>query len=227
MFKDTVTNPLEHQTNRYIYIVYAFHQSNPAPNTLEGIKATVDRIQDPNKFFRASLVGRLEPHAAHERFGLYGTINQTGTFGDIGLIVNLAKEEQVRIAWNCDLASGLTEDELIGFVSKHDSRVRDPHYLLTQTAGNGDLNYNEIILNGHQETQLDGVFYKGGNLPQLRANILAAMLGQLYGHKVPVVALVEEDNAKVDAMEMTGRKLGEIIVSIPQITKAREEFFKK
>lgn len=225
MFKDIVTNPSEHQTDRYIYLVYAFHQSNPAKNTLEGIKATVDRIQDSNKFFRASLVGRLDPKLARERFGLYERINQTGTFGDIGLVVHLASDEQVRIAWNCDLASGLTEDKLAEFVSQHDGKVRDPHYLLTQTAGTGDLNYNEIVLNGHPATQVGGVFYKGDNL-SLRANILATILGHFYGSTVPVVVLVDEESTKIDAIEMTGRKLGEIIASIPQIVQAREEFFR-
>jgi hypothetical protein len=224
MLKEILTNPKEHQIDRYTYLVYAIHQSNPALNSLEGIKATLDKIQDPKRFFSASLVGRLEPSVAQERFGLYELINQTGTFGDIGLIIDPASDKKLRIAWNCDLASGQTEGELSEFVSEHDCKIRDPHYLLTNTVGAGGLKYNELIFNGHPDSRTTGVFYKGGAITQYKAIALAAVIGHLRKTKVPIVSLVDEERITVDRSAMTGRKLGEIMVSIDQIVQAKMNF---
>jgi hypothetical protein len=227
MLKDVLTDPNEHQIDRYTYLVYAIHQSNHALNSVEGVRATIDRIQDPTRFYRASLVGRLEPDIAHEKFGLYELVNQTGTFGNVGLIIDPASEGQLRIAWNCDLASGLTEDELFEFVAKHDGKKRDPHYLLTNTVGAGDLKYNELILNGNPDSKVTGVFYKGDQLTQYMAIALAAAIGHSTGAVVPTVSLTDEEKPTADPSRMMGRKLGEIMASIPQVIQARKEFYGK
>ncbi len=221
MYPEILTNPLEHQRDSYVYCVYAFHQSNPALNTLEGIRATVDMIQNPNRLFSASLVGRLDPQTAQNRFGLYETISQTGMFGDIGLVIGLSNDAQVRIAWNCDLASGLTEDERKKFVIEHGGKIKDPHYLLTQTVGYGCLGYNELIISGHEETNIKGVCYgRKSDLTKIKAELLGAILEHISGYKVPVVSLIDEED------ETAGYKmLGEIIATIPEIIHARAEFF--
>lgn len=159
MFKEILTNPIEHDPNNFIYIVSGLLDFNVNIVWPDRIWHKINRIRDPNQFYKASIIGCLSDDYAKQTMEYYeGEINQTGIFRDIGVIVNPVSDELIYIAWNCDISSPCDMEELKTFITKHKGKIKDPLMLLTQTRG--IIRYNELIIRGDKETSIQGVFYK-------------------------------------------------------------------
>ncbi|MEK6862361.1 MAG: hypothetical protein AABY07_10450, partial [Nanoarchaeota archaeon] len=106
MFKKSLTEPNEHNPNDFIYLVHGLLDWNGNGISPQEMKDKVNRVRDPNQFYRASMIAHLDGEAAKQRIGWHGgEVYQMGTFGDVGVIVDPAYDDLVQIAWNCDLGS--------------------------------------------------------------------------------------------------------------------------
>lgn len=189
MFKEILTNPEEHNPNNFIYLVHGFLDWDSTGITPKEMMEKTKRILDPEQFYRASLVGKLEKDAAIQKFSYHREIAQLGTFGEIGLILNPSSNSLVQIAWNCDLGSPWDPEEFKKFVTKHNGKIRGPVILLTQTKGQEDLKCNELIIQGDKNTIIEGVFYNKDWGEKQKAQTLAEIISEITEKRVPIIEL--------------------------------------
>jgi len=115
------------------------------------MKDKVNRVRDPNQFYRTSMIAHLDGESAKQKIGWHGgEVYQMETFGNIGIILDPAYNGLVQISWNCDLGSLQDPKELEKYVQKHKGKITHPLILLTQTQGPDDIKYNELILKGDE-----------------------------------------------------------------------------
>jgi hypothetical protein len=155
------------------------------------MKDKVNRVRDPNQFYRASMIAHLDGESAKQRIGWHGgEVYQMGTFGNVGVIVDPAYDGLVQIAWNCDLGSPWDPKELEKFVQEHKGKIRYPLTLLTQTQGPDDIKYNELILKGDETTNVKGVFFRPqDSKTEYKGKQLGEIVSELMQSEVPVIEL--------------------------------------
>lgn len=190
MFKKSLTEPKEHNPNDFIYLVHGFLDWNGNGISHQEMKDKVNRVIDPNQFYRASMIAHLDGESAKQRIGWHGEVYQMGTFGNVGLIVDPTYDTLIQIAWNCDLGSPCDPKELEKFVQEHKGKIRYPLVLLTLTKGPDDIKYNELILKSDAGTSVKGVFYKPfDSKTEHKGRQLRDVVGELMQSEVPSIEL--------------------------------------
>lgn len=191
MFKKVLTNPREHNPNDFIYLVHGLLDWNGNGISPQEMKDKVNRVKDPNQFYRASMIAHLDGESAKQRIGWHGgEVYQRGTFGNAGVIVDPAHDGLVQIAWNCDLGSPLDPKKLEKFVQEHKWKIRDPLTLLTQTKGPDDIKYNELILKGDKDTAVRGVFFiPQDSKTEHKGKQLGEIVSEFMQTDIPVIKL--------------------------------------
>ena len=229
MIREVLTNPKEHDKDNFIYLVHGFLDGNGNGISPHELKEKVQRVRDPSQFYRASLIGHLDERAAKERFGYHGDINQSGTFGNIGLILDPTNEDSLYIAWNCDLGSPWDPEQLREYALKNRGKRKYPLALLTQTVGPETIKYNELILKGDKDTAVKGVFFRGDDAKiRDKIKMLTDITCEAVQSEVPVVELVAYPRPSYEEIEdPEQRKLTQscdMLGSQSQIMQAQYEF---
>ena len=191
MFKKSLTEPKEHNPNDFIYLVHGLLDWNRNGISPQEMKDKVNKVRDPNQFYRASMIAHLDGESAKQRIGWHGgEVYQMGTFGKVGVIVDPAYDDLVQIAWNCDLGSPLNPKELERFVQEHKGKIRHPLTLLTQIKGLDNIKYNELILKGDENTDIKGVFFRPqDSKTEYKGKQLGEIVSELIQDEVPVIEL--------------------------------------
>ncbi len=191
MFTEILTNPKEHDPNNFIYLVHGINNGINSIMNEETIKK-VTRIKNPNEYYRASLVGKLNEETAKEMFGLNQEIYQIGTYTNIGLIIKPPNDSIIQIAWNCDIGSPLNQEELKCFVKKHRGKIKYPLELLIGTKNSPNeplINYNEIILKGDPNTRIVGIFYRQSLILKDEGERLRRIVSKVIKENVSLIEL--------------------------------------
>ena len=194
MYEDCVTDPRNHDSEDFIYIVHGFMPRGKEPP--EFMARKVDRIFDEDKFFCASMIGNLSEENAKKRFGYGRKIAQTGNFGGYGLILR-PEDENVYVAWNSDIGSPTDEERLNKFALKNKYKRKTPFELLTETPDLKGLKYNEMIIRGSKGNKVEGVFYQDGwkGVEEGNHEELKSILSKIYETELPLVELPEFKNS--------------------------------
>ncbi|MEM3074552.1 MAG: hypothetical protein QW727_01250 [Candidatus Pacearchaeota archaeon] len=226
MFKELLTEPKNHNPTNFIYLVHSiiFH---------EEMNDKINRVRDPNQFYRASMIAHLDSESAKQRIDWDwhgGEVYQMGAFGSIGIIVDPAYNDLVQIAWNCDLGSPCDPKELEEFVQKHRGKIKSPLYLLTQTKGLKDIKYNELILRGYRDTAIKGVFFRSQNSEiEYKGRQLGKIVSELMQSEVPIVELPPVVIDNYDEIkcpeEREMRRVVSTLRGISEANKALLEFY--
>lgn len=203
MFKESLTEPKQHNPNDFIYLVHGLLDWNGNGIFTQEIKDKVSRIRDPNQFYRASMIAHLNGESAKQRIGWRGgEVCQIGTFGNVGFIVDPAYDGLVQIAWNCDLGSPWDPKELKKYVQEHKGKIRYPLTLLTQTKGDDSIKYNELILKGDTRTSINGVFFRSMNSKtEYEGRQLGDVVSEIMQTEIPVIELPALSIEKYDDIE--------------------------
>lgn len=149
-YVETLTNPKEHNEDNYVYIVHS--------TDLDNVEGAIKKIKNPENHFSASLIGKLPKEEAKEKLSYHGGVEQTETFYPVGLIVSPAEPDDIKVAWNCDLGVPTDQEELKEWVKEHEGKRKPPVSLLTQSVGS--IPYNEMVIQGDEKTEIQGIFYK-------------------------------------------------------------------
>ncbi len=191
MFKEVLTNPKKHNPNDFIYLVHSFLDWNGNGISHQEMEDKVNRVRDPNQFYRASIIAHLDGESAKQKIGWYGgEVYQMGTFGNIGIIVDPAYDGLVQIAWNCDIGSPWDPKKLEKYVQEHKGKIRYLLPLLTETKGEDSIKYNELILRGDKETVVKGVFFRSqDSKTEHKGRQLGEIVSDLMQTEVPVIEL--------------------------------------
>ncbi|MEA3329848.1 MAG: hypothetical protein U9Q06_03835 [Nanoarchaeota archaeon] len=229
MIREVLTNPKEHNKDDFIYLVHGLLDRNGNGISPQELKEKVQWVNDPSQFYRASLIGHLDERVAKERFGYRRDINQSGTFGDIGLILDPTNEDSLYIAWNCDLGSPGDPEQLREYALKNRGKRKYPFELLTQTVGPKGREYNELILKGDKDTAVKGVFFRGDDAnTKDKARMLTDITCEAVQSEVPVVELPQYPRPSYEEIEdPEQRKLAQsfdMLGSQNQIMQAHLEF---
>ena len=231
MFKELLTEPKEHNPNDFIYLVYSLIDLHGNSISPQKMRDKVNRVRDPNQFYSASMIAHLDKESAKKRIGYIREVYQIGTFGDIGIIVDPAYNDLVKIAWNCDLGSPLDPKELENFVQEHKGKIKNPLTLLTQTRGPAGFKYNELILKGDENTVVKGVFFKPQySRTEYEGKQLGAIVSEIMQSEVPIIELPATpinnyDNIK-DPKEREKRRALDDIKSQSESMEAHLEFYR-
>lgn len=204
MFKELLTDTSAHNPENFIYVVRGMPQLRPygrgyfpsrvAKSSQSLITDTIARLRSPTKFFSASLVGKLDAQSAKEKLGYDGIVFQTDTCGLAGLIVEPHTDDDIWIAWNCDIGSARpSEDYFRKFASEHQGKVRSPLTLLTRADGILAIYWNELVLQGNPQIRIAGVFYPATDLQSSwgknYGKLLAQVVSELEGKEIPLIEL--------------------------------------
>ena len=167
------------------------------------MKNKVNRVKDPNQFYRASMIAHVNGEFAKQRMGWHGgDIHQTGAFGDVGIIIDPAYDGLVQIAWNCDMGSPNDPKELERYVQQHKGKIRDPLTLLTKTIGLDNIKYNELILRGDEGTVVKGVFFiPYTSKTERKGRQLGEIVSELMQTDVPIIELPASPIEKYENIE--------------------------
>lgn len=209
MFKRLLTDPKEHDINDFVYLVHGIENLTDISHT--NIKSEIEKIINPNFFYRSSLIAELSENSSFEKIGYCGgRISQYGTLGDIGFIVNPASDSLIKIAWNCSLGSPKDSKDLEDFVNEYSGRIRYPLILLTQTIGYENSSYNEIIVKGDNSSKISGIFYKPKNLEIERSlEILKNIVYDILKCEIPIIelSLKSKNPDEINLYELYGENL--------------------
>jgi|TARA_Y100000310_G_C20605398_1_gene775225 hypothetical protein len=195
MYKEVLTDPKQHDSNNFIYLVHGIMDHSGLAEkkvlTRYDVEQKINRIKDPEGFYRGSLIGRLEAETAKEKIHWHGgPVSQTATFGNQGLILDPSSDDIVYIAWNCDLGSPWQNGEFKEWIMQHKGKKKDPLDLLTHSVGPSWANYNEMALRGDPATNVSGVFYVDlDDRAAFEGRLLQEMVSVLKGQDVPIIAL--------------------------------------
>jgi len=228
MFKIKLTDPKEHNPEDFVYLVHGLHNWHGDEKfSFDQIQDRISNVQDPTQFYRASMIGHLDEEAAKKRFIYHGKISQLATFGNVGLILNPAHDGLVYVAWNCDLGSPGDHEELKKFAEKHKDKVRAPFSLLIETIEHEYVKYNEMIVKGHPDTEVQGVFYQGLNQEtEKEGKRLADIVSGVCKREIPVIGLPFKK--KVDSSNPEEREVQQeldILELQLQILQIKAEFY--
>ncbi|MBW2993152.1 hypothetical protein KY317_01095 [Candidatus Woesearchaeota archaeon] len=200
MFKKLLTEPKEHNPDDFIYLVHGLLDWTGNGISPQDMKDKLNKVRDPNQFYRASMIAHLHRESAKQRINWHGgEVYQMGTFGRIGVILDPAYDGLVQISWNCDLGSPLDSKGLARFVQTHKGRKRYPLVLLTQTRGYDSIKYNELILKGDNETSIKGIFFKPvDSKTEYEGKQLGEIVSGIMQADVPVIELPAPQIEKYD-----------------------------
>jgi hypothetical protein len=233
MFKDALTEPKEHTPNEFIYLVHGLLDWNGNGISHQEMKDKVNRIRDPNQFYRTSMIAHLDAESAKKRLGWCGgEVYQMGTFGNVGLIVDPARDGLVKIAWNCDLGSPVDQKELEKYVQQYKSRgCKHPFSLLIETKGLDDIKYNELILKGDKSTIVKGVFFKPQDSEtEHKGRQLGEIVSEIMQTNVPVIELpaqkIKNHEDIKDPNEREMRRDLDLLIAMAEILSVSSEFYR-
>jgi len=225
---NALTDPRKHNPDDFIYIVSGMSIDVDKPKDIDliGLKRRIERIKNPYMFYSGSLIGCLDEEATKRRLIHYQKVNQTGTFGDVGLILNPA-EEDIYVAWNCDLGSPTETKSLNDFAIKNRGKIKTPFELLTKTVGPENLKCNELVLHGNPGREIQGVFVRGKRGIDKAAS-LAELVNMRENKDIPIIHLPEysEDsyNKIVDPIEREEYRQLSFLQTQCEIMQASQEF---
>ena len=232
MFKEILTNPNEHNPNDFIYLVHGFLDKSDNEISTQEIKDKVYRVKDPNQFYKASIISRLDKKSAKKRIGWSnGEVYQTDTFNDVGIIIEPARDDLVQIAWNCYLESPSDPKKLERYVQEHKGKIKEPLILLTATKGYNPTRYNELILRGNSNTSVRGVFFKPtDSKTKSKGKLLGKILEEIMQTKMPVIEIPVQpikkyDNGE-DPKEREWNMFLEILRAKGELLQAQVEFYR-
>ena len=210
MYKEILTAPQNHNPNNFIYIVHAIHggYSNTNASRLP-IRNRMNNVRTEGRFYSGSLIGKLDPETARKIFNKYRSnspISQTSTNGTLGFILGIPDDSVIRIAATHDLNSPKKQKELRGYVDQHKDMKKPPLILLVMN-GDDSLLYNEMVLAGHPQTTISGVFYQDqDSRTETRGKLLGERVSQLEGKKIPIIALPQSaDEGLIVMMDGSGK----------------------
>ncbi len=190
MIREILTNPKEHDKDSFIYLVHSFMDWNGDGISQYELREKLKRINDSRQFYRASLIAHLNEDSVKNKVGYHGKITQDGTFGNIGVILDPVNEGAIYIAWNSDLGSPPNKAELKEFALKHMGKIKSPLQLLTKTVGPKDIKYNELVLQGCKNTEVQGVFFRGNNIEtRYKAKMLADIACETSQRDLPIIEI--------------------------------------
>ncbi len=219
---DYLTDPRNHNENNFIYLVHGINYDKTA-NEIEQI---LSRINTPGCFYSASLIGKLSKDKALRLLDYPHEINQTYTFGLIGFIVQPEKDEDIYIAWNCDIGSPLEPSELKEFARKHRGKKKSIVKLLTNAVGIKYIRYNELILQGSEDTKISGIFYREGlnEIGKEKLSLLTEVIEDFTKSKIPIVALPPFNYQHQTLREILANETPRYI-SLYNMIEALDEFY--
>jgi len=192
MFKDVLTNPSEHKPDDFIYLVHGLLPYDGNEITPEDVGREISIIKTPNEFYRASMIGRMNEASAKQRLGWCGgELYRMFTFGDVGLILNPASDENIKIAWYCGLGSPNEPEKLRSFVERYKYRIVEPLCIFTKSTGLPDdiLGDNEIIIEGDPATEIQGVFYRNSDQAYNDARMVQDVASEILQSNLPIIQL--------------------------------------
>lgn len=156
MYKEVLTDPRELDPTNFTFLVHGVMCEEGAPE--REIRQRISRAIDPNRFYSASLIGRLSPKAAEERFGYReGEIDRQVIYGGMGVVIDILGDEVIYMASHKDLGVPMHPDELREYAMAHRGEIEDPLTLLAKKldrVGEHPLRYNELVVRGHQDSRI-------------------------------------------------------------------------
>ena len=194
-FKRILTDPDEHDPENFVYLMHGLSHSMYDPkDSIHKLDSKVKRITTPGEFYSASLVGVLDHEMMREKFGFWDTVNQTDLFGVYGFVLNPSEipvnDEIIKIAWYCDIGTPKNQEEVKRFVQEHEGKVKPPLHLLKSTVGRHPVKYNELVIEGHGDMDIVGVFYKDMNKDvRNKAMEFQKTMEDLLQRKLPLIEL--------------------------------------
>jgi len=194
-FKELLTNPLEHNPTGFVYLVHGFINHGAEGISREEMKRKCMRVIDSNMFYSASLISCLESELAMKKLGYNKEIFLVGTFGNFGLILNPPIDKVIYIAWNSDIGSPREQGELRNFALEHNGKIKTPLELLIT---DGIYSYNELVIKGHEETSIDGVFYHDNPRGEEFGKRLCEVVSKIMQKDVPLVKLPKQPKIPAD-----------------------------
>ncbi len=178
--------------------------NNGGVSQISSINHALRRIQDPDDFYSASLVGRLSQDRMKQVFGSWRDrdISQLATFGNFGFILQ-PEDQDVWVAWDNDIGTPHDKDKRREFAHKHRGKKKSWIDLLqTPLSYSRDASYNELVINGNPNTPVVGVFYLVMNeKSEIEGKRLAQITMALLKRQLPVVPVPwvkDEENQSED-----------------------------
>ena len=204
MFKKVLTDPKEHNPNDFVYLVHGILDYNGNGIAPEDIKYKVKKVRTLGEFYRTSLVGHMDKDSAIKRVGWHGgELYSMFTFGDVGLIINPASDDNILVAWYCGIGSLNEPEKLREFVVQHEGKVRSPLCLFTKSLKVDDdvRRDNELILEGHPKTEIRGVFYRDKKDASAKARMVSDIAADMMQKEVPIIELPKSRVKKMSELE--------------------------
>jgi hypothetical protein len=181
MYLEILSDPQTHNTAHHIYIAHAINDSHRITGSL--LKRKIRGFRDPNSFYCASLVGRVEKEF-FEKYRGTGPL-QSEMDGTAGLALRLPTEDLIKVASVEDLGS---PEDLAAYVKEHRNLATPLQLLGLSVGAEGSRDYNEMIIRGHPDTRVNGVLctdYRKGRLLQ--------DLVRKIGYEVPLIELPRKE----------------------------------
>lgn len=182
MFKKILTNPQNHHPKDFIYLVHGINIWQ-----MEGtLEDSIDKIQNPNRFFDASLISHLNEKSAKKRLSWdKGGILQLGTSGNIGLIIEPYEDSLIRFTSYLEAGTPSSDEEIKSFLKREKTRIKSPIDIFTGTTLPNE--YNRLILEGNPKTKIQGIFYRSDSGKKQELQEKVSMLQRLLKKEVPIV----------------------------------------
>jgi hypothetical protein len=199
MYKEILTNPQNHNPDNFIYVTHGisdrFTMHSEEGISVSLIKQKVERIRGRKFFYCGALVGRLDQETAKNIFSQYKInlpISQLDTYGEVGLILDIANDSVIYAASASDFHSPKKQEELKEFAIKHKGQIEKPLSLLLMGEGTefGISDHNEMILIGHPETNISGIFYQdSSSKTENEGKLLMEIVSELENKEIVIIAL--------------------------------------
>lgn len=185
MYKEILTCPTQHNPESFTYLVHGILTKDDFNITKDEIEKIVAAIKNPNIFYRVALVGKLDDESAR-KLGYDGRISQIATYGMQGLIIEPPNDEVIQLAWNIDLGSprGINFKK---WVARHKGKIKRPLELLVDCSSNLPLANNELVLSGHHDTQVVGMFYTDTSPMKFFSERLRKIVSEIEDKEIPAI----------------------------------------
>ena len=203
MFKKVLTNPSEHNPYDFIYLVHGLIDYSGNGITAKDVRGKINKIKSVNEFYRASMIGQMDEDSAKQRVGWHGCeLYRMFTFGNVGLIINPASDEDIKIAWYCEMGGPNEPEELKKFVEQHKGKVRSPLYIFTKSMNADDVfGDNEFVIEGNPTTQIQGVFYRDNHQASEKAKMVQDIASEVINSNVQIIQLPDSRLSALSPIE--------------------------